>query len=582
MKTIVASDMESGLDRASSMHLGNNVRAFITTDDLDFSVKTSSGEVTILQSISTSFPPGRLVALMGPSGAGKTSLLSVISARALGRVQGNLQLNDLPVSRPVMKRYSKLVPQDDILEASLTARETLTFAAALVLDLPANKRKLRVEELLETLSLQGAADVVVGGPELKGLSGGQRKRVSIAMELLTNPAVLFLDEPTSGLDSRTAEDVVDLIQDLARGGRTVICTIHQPSFQVFSKFDWLLMLDKGQVAYDGPVANVRDYLAELDDPCPDFVNPADHFMIVLSKPLKDSNYNTFSEFFLDSKAAKLAVKDRESQQKDLSEFLSRSADHGMELSKNRHEKARESQYAISSLRQTYVIARRALYITVKDRTQFRMRIFQLCFIGAIVGSIFFRMPMKQTRVQDRISVMFLLLLFLGMSSIMATAMSVAPEKFLVAREIGNNFYAPLPYFVGRISVLLGFQVFYGAIFTCVTYFMVGFREEVDNFFILLVILTVTSIVAGAMGLAAGYVFPSIKAVSQSVPMLVIVSFFSFFLLCCCCSCGLTKTCFPAAFDNICGPFHQQAKYSCLVYLAVLSQPFCSRVDGDDD
>jgi len=138
--------------------------------------------------------------------------------------------------------------------------------------------------MLEVLGLKHVATTYIGDNMIRGISGGERKRTSIGVELITNPSMVFLDEPTTGLDSKTSENVVSLLHDLAnKGGRTIVCTIHQPSSQIFTQFDDLLLLVRGNIIYQGPTASAIDYFASIGFPCPKLSNPADYFMKVMNE-----------------------------------------------------------------------------------------------------------------------------------------------------------------------------------------------------------------------------------------------------------------------------------------------------------
>ncbi len=221
-------------------------------------------------------------------------------ALAQGQVNGSVLVNGTSLSNRMFRRLGTMVPQDDVLLPGLTVRQTLLFGAALKCKgFDAAQRIARVEALLEALGLCTCAAVLVGAANgLRGVSGGQRKRCSIAMELLSDPAILYLDEPTSGLDSKMAEDVATLLTTLARGGkdgatvnrpRTVVCTIHQPSFRIFQSFDEVLFLGReevgdagcGRVAFVGSASALLAHLDALAVACPRFENPADHMMRLL-------------------------------------------------------------------------------------------------------------------------------------------------------------------------------------------------------------------------------------------------------------------------------------------------------------
>ena len=186
-----------------------------------------------------------------------------------------------PTSLTAVSGY---VQQDDLFIPSLTVREHLIFQARVRMDrdIPMEHRMARVEKVIQELGLGMAADTLIGGERMKGISGGERKRLSFASEFLTNPPLLFCDEPTSGFDSFMAQSVMELLSNLARMGKTIICTIHQPSSQLFSNFDKLLLLADGRTAYLGEASKAKDFFCSINYPCPPDYNPADHFVQVLA------------------------------------------------------------------------------------------------------------------------------------------------------------------------------------------------------------------------------------------------------------------------------------------------------------
>lgn len=205
---------------------------------------------------------------------------------------------------------SCFVPQDDILVELLTPRETLNFTAELTLNLPKYLRDEKVENLISALGISSCADTKIGGGFLRGISGGEKKRTSIGVELISDPPILFLDEPTTGLDSFTAESIIKLINSQAKiDKRTVISTIHQPSSQIFSQFDRLLLLSKGESVYFGKAENAVSYFDKMGYPVPKNYNPSDHYMTVLSKdnnlqkPL-DTRIRSLSASFIQNFEAK--------------------------------------------------------------------------------------------------------------------------------------------------------------------------------------------------------------------------------------------------------------------------------------
>ncbi|MGD2113979.1 MAG: ATP-binding cassette domain-containing protein [Acidobacteriota bacterium] len=224
-------------------------------------VSMAAGGKTLIDGVSLTVAPGELVGMMGPSGAGKTTLLNVLAGLtppATGRVR--FDGLDLYRHHSRFRRSIGYVPQDDVMHEELTVRQALRFAARLRLPpgFRAAALERRIDRILEQLGIDGIDDVPIGSPVRKGISGGQRKRVNLAMELLTDPPVLFLDEPTSGLSSEDALQVMKVLRELADRGKTVLLTLHQPSLEAYRTLDRLVLLGKeagspepGRLVYAG-------------------------------------------------------------------------------------------------------------------------------------------------------------------------------------------------------------------------------------------------------------------------------------------------------------------------------------------
>ncbi|KAF7145564.1 hypothetical protein RHSIM_Rhsim04G0010800 [Rhododendron simsii] len=233
----------------------------------------------ILKGITGSIGPGEILALMGPSGSGKTTLLKILGGRLHENVRGTITYNDIPYS-PALKRRIGFVTQDDVLFPQLTVEETLVFSAFLRLPSSMSRRQKyeRVEMIIKELGLERCRHTRVGGGFVKGISGGERKRTSIGYEILVDPSLLLLDEPTSGLDSTTANRLLQILQGLAKAGRTIITTIHQPSSRMFHTFDKVLLISEGFPVYYGKARDSLDYFSSLRF-IPDIaMNPAEFLL----------------------------------------------------------------------------------------------------------------------------------------------------------------------------------------------------------------------------------------------------------------------------------------------------------------
>lgn len=229
----------------------------VSIQAVEITVTTAKGH-RLLDPISLTVYPAELVALMGPAGAGKTTFLKALNGYTRP-AQGQVLFNgsDLYRHYDLFRQQMGYVPQDDIVHSQLTVREALYFSTKLRTDLSDKEIEDRIDKILDNLGILDKKNSLIGSPENKVLSGGQRKRVNIAMELISDTPVLFLDEPTSGLSSYDAEGVVDLLKRLSREGKTIITTIHQPSIDVYRKFDNLIMISRdrggcGALAFFGP------------------------------------------------------------------------------------------------------------------------------------------------------------------------------------------------------------------------------------------------------------------------------------------------------------------------------------------
>ena len=217
-------------------------------------------------------------------GAGKTTLLNYLSDKDPSKnlnKQGDVFINGVSRSKIDYGRYVAYVQQEDVLFQTLTVRECLEFAGRMRLP-PSVDYKARVDQLIESLKLEKAQNTKIGGNLVRGVSGGERKRTSIGVELITDPSLIFLDEPTTGLDSFTAFNVVEVLRAIAQSGRTVVSTIHQPNTETFDQFDQLMLLADGRTIYMNDASKAVNYFARTGYPCPEHTNPADHFMYMMS------------------------------------------------------------------------------------------------------------------------------------------------------------------------------------------------------------------------------------------------------------------------------------------------------------
>ncbi|MGH0173912.1 UNVERIFIED_CONTAM: hypothetical protein FKN15_070790 [Acipenser sinensis] len=234
-----------------------------------------------IQNLNLKVRSGQMLAVIGSSGCGKTSLLDIITCRDEGgKVKaGQILINGKPSTPQLVKKCIAHVRQDERLLPNLTVRETLSFVARLRLPthFSDTQREQRVEDVIAELRLRQCANTRVGNEYIRGVSGGERRRVSIGVQLLWNPGILILDEPTSGLDSFTAHNLVITLSRLVRGNRLVLLSIHQPRSDIFQLFDLVVLLSSGTTVYCGSARHMVPYFTGLGHPCPRYCNPADFY-----------------------------------------------------------------------------------------------------------------------------------------------------------------------------------------------------------------------------------------------------------------------------------------------------------------
>lgn len=277
----------------------------ITFDGMGLKLK--KGKKCVLENVSGTFYGGRVTAIMGPSGAGKSSLLAALSgkASAYANITGRLLVNSYDTPLASFKPITGFVPQDDIMLSELTVEECLRFNAQWRLSSALSRHEMNdcVRHVLRTLQLEDVRDTIIGDGENRGVSGGQKKRVNIGMEMVADPTVLFLDEPTSGLDSTTSQVVMKALKECAQYGTAVIVVLHQPRFEIFQMFDDVMILGKGgRTIYLGPVRDVVNYFQSIGFQLPPFVNPADFLMDVCSGAVSGGNvefHNNPTQYLVD-------------------------------------------------------------------------------------------------------------------------------------------------------------------------------------------------------------------------------------------------------------------------------------------
>lgn len=259
---------------------------YFSFDNISYSVSTKEPNVRkqILSGIGGSVRAGETMGILGPSGAGKTSLLNVLTLNAMGgRSTGTCVFNGHELTSKIFREHCCVVAQEDFHRPSLTARQTLTYASNFFIKGTVEEKDAEVNKLLSKLGLMGCADTIVGNQFMPGMSGGQKKRLSVALALLKKPSVMLLDEPTSGLDAAASYHVMGFVRNVAKEfGICVVCTIHQPSSQIYMDFTNVMLLSQGRMAYFGTPDDSIKYFATQGHKVKQFSNPAEFLLDVIN------------------------------------------------------------------------------------------------------------------------------------------------------------------------------------------------------------------------------------------------------------------------------------------------------------
>ncbi|XP_030803469.1 ATP-binding cassette sub-family G member 2 [Camarhynchus parvulus] len=499
--------------------LAGRVGSVLTFHNICYHVKTKTGfpcfrkttKKEVLKDVNGIMKPG-LNAILGPTGSGKSSLLDILAARKDPRgLSGDILINGAP-QPDNFKCTSGYVVQDDVVMGTLTVRENLKFSAALRLpkSVKEQEKNERVNQIIKELGLSKVADSKVGTQFSRGVSGGERKRTNIGMELITDPAILFLDEPTTGLDSSTANAVLLLLKRMSKQGRTIIFSIHQPRYAIFRLFDNLTLLAAGRVLYHGPAQHAIEYFQSIGYQCEPYNNPADFFLDVINGDSTAVAMNKADESNTAERTEECSEYDK-TLAEQLAEKYSNSAyyretkAHLENISSGNKKKTkqlfRQITYANSFLHQLKWVSRRTFKNLIGNP---QASIAQLCItavLGLVVGAIFFGLEENSAGLQNRVGAMFFLTTNQCFSSVSALELFVV-EKKIFMHEYISGYYRTSVYFIAKLMAdLIPIRTMPSIIFTCIVYFMLGLKPTVEAFFIMMFTLMMVSYTATSMALA---------------------------------------------------------------------------------
>lgn len=488
--------------------------AVVSFHDITYTVATREKRKTVtktvLNKVSGIFKPG-MNAILGPTGGGKTSLLDVLAARKSPQGLSGRVLIDGKDQPRNFRLISGYVVQDDVIMGTLTVRENLEFSASLRLPetISRKEKKKRVDDIIEELGLTSCANTKIGTQFFRGVSGGERKRTSIGMELVIQPGILFLDEPTTGLDATTASSVIEHLARLSRQGRTIIFSIHQPRFSIFRFFDRLHLLSLGETVYHGSAQTALEYFRQVGYECEEHNNPADFFLdtiIANAASLKGGEESMHSEIG----NAENGMLPRTSE---LLTEVFKNSEVGKQLDKEGRGilgsspekgsiKEQEITYATSFIQQLMVVSKRAAKNIIRNPFVLIIQNVMLLVFAVLTGLIYFQLDTtRPAGIQNRVGAF----LFLSMQQVFVNMSGMEifiQERAIFVHESANGFYRVSPYYFGKIVCdLLPLRLCPCLLFSTVVYWMMGFQAEADNFFIFVLTLVLTSFAATGVAFA---------------------------------------------------------------------------------
>ncbi|KAJ5777572.1 hypothetical protein N7520_000818 [Penicillium odoratum] len=455
----------------------------------------------LIHDISGDVRRGELVALMGPSGCGKTTLLNVLARRPTGgKVSGQCYVNGARIESGAFGRMTSYVEQEDALIGSMTVRETLKFAADLSLPSSVSKRQRmeRIRTLLDAFGIQKQADTLIGTPIRKGISGGQKRRVSVASQLITCPKILFLDEPTSGLDSTASFEVISYVKKLAKESNIIIiASIHQPSTTTFRLFDKLLLLSAGRTCFFGPISNVGEYFRDIGYPIPGNTNPAEFLLDIVSSDFSaltddaDIRVQQIQSAWKESREAQTVIQ----KTPDGLNVAEKDVDVGGDL-------ARAGVIMI-----IVTLLHRSFIKSYRDVVAYGIRIVMYLGLAIMMGTVWLRLHPSQESIQPFINAIFFGSAFMSFMAV-AYVPAFLEDRATFAKERANGLYGAAPFMISNFLIGIPFLFLISILFSIVSYWLSNFQPTATAFFTWVMWLFLDLLAAESLVVFVTAIFPN--------------------------------------------------------------------------
>ncbi|NXO02130.1 ABCG8 protein, partial [Rhinopomastus cyanomelas] len=477
--------------------------------------------VPIIQNLNLKVRSGQMLAIIGSTAGGKTSLLDVITCRDYGGKikSGQITINNQASTPHLVRKCIAHVRQDDRLLPHLTVRETLLFVAKLRLPkfFSDSQRKKRVEDVIAELRLRHCANTKVGNKYLRGISGGERRRVSIGVQLLWNPGILILDEPTSGLDSFTAHNLVITLSRLARGNRLVLLSLHQPRSDIFQLFDLVLLMTSGVTVYSGTAGDMVQYFTEIGYPCPKYSNPADFYV-----DLTSINKQTTEMEMESQKRANTLAKLFLEKVKGFDDFLwkvtggeNAAAISSQQRSHLNSEEAINMPHHSSDqlpgvLKQFTILLSRQVSNDFRDLSTLLIHGFEALLMSLLMGCLYYGHENTGLSIRDTTALLYMIGALIPFTIILDVIAKCHSERAMLYHDLEDGMYSVTPYFFAKILGELPEHCTFVIIYGVPIYWLANLIPEPESFLLNFLSIWLTVYSARAMALWVAAMLPTLQ------------------------------------------------------------------------
>ncbi|XP_032591986.1 ATP-binding cassette sub-family G member 1 isoform X2 [Drosophila grimshawi] len=452
----------------------------------------------VLRDINGEFRSHELTAILGPSGAGKTTLLNLLAGFGAISSAGEILVNNSPRDMRIFRKMSRYIMQTDVLDLQFTVREMMLLAANLKLG---NELKLQqklevIDEILCMLRLKSAENT-----KTERISGGERKRLSIALELLNNPPILFLDEPTTGLDDLSSSQCIALLKMLASGGRTIICSMHTPSAKIFEMIDKVYVLAEGQCIYQGSGENIVPYMNHIGLSCPLTYNPADFIIEVACNEYGNNYHDRMVQATSNGRVSRWTPAVASGKVTPTKSDTTSGASSYYEIEQFEEEINPKLLSPKSTWWMQYkLLLMRMMLQMWRDKSHIKLKIYMNIILALIVGGIYVGVGTHASKALFNFGFMFTIVIAYLYLPMMPVLLQFPTDIKLLKREYFNQWYRLSSYYAAMISAKLPLMFVLAVIYLTIVYLMSSQPLEWFRFVMLFTVAFLTALTSDSFGL----------------------------------------------------------------------------------